>query len=93
MITPIKLKLFTHSICIPLIFTICNLSGFCGFLNIMNFDLAEFSDNLFTFNQVIISANSLFNLLLLLTFPKLANNVVSSAYTMNLNNLLEKNIV
>ena len=52
----------------------------------MNFDLAEFSDNLFTFNQVLISANSLFNLLFLLRLLKLANSVVSSAYTMNLNN-------
>ena len=46
MITPKKLKLSTHSICIPFILTIGNLICFCGFLNIMNFDLAEFSDNL-----------------------------------------------
>ena len=58
----------------------------------MNCDLAELSDNLFTFNQVLISANSLFNLLFLLRLLKLANNVVSSAYTMNRNNLLEKEI-
>ena len=63
MITPKKLKLSTQSICIPFIMTIGNFICFCGFLNIMNFDLADFSDNLFTFNQVLISANSLFNLL------------------------------
>ena len=56
----------------------------------MNFALVELSDNLFTFNQVLISAYSLFNLLFLLRLLKLANIVVSSAYTMNLNNLLEK---
>ena len=69
-----------------------NLICFCGFLNIMNFDLAEFSDNLFTFNQVLISTNSLFNLLFLLRLLKLANSVVLSAYTTNLNYLLEKEI-
>ena len=58
----------------------------------MNFDLAEFGDNLFTFDQVLISTDSLFNLLFLLRLLKLANSVVSSAYTMNLNNLLEKEI-
>ena len=42
----------------------------------MNFALAESSDNLFTFNQVLISANSLINLLFLLRLLKLANNVV-----------------
>ena len=72
--------------------TIGNLIFFCGSLNSMNFDLAEFSDNLFTFNQVLITVNSLFNLLFLLRLLKLANSVVSSAYTMNLNNLLEKEI-
>ena len=92
MITPKKLKLSTHSIRISFILTIDHLICFCGFLNIMNFDLAEFSENLFTFNQVIISAYSLFNLLFLLRLLKLANSVVSSAYTMNLNNLLEKEI-
>ena len=93
MITPKKL-ISTNSICIPFILTIGNLICFCGFLYIMNFDLTEFSDNLLTFNQVLIFANSLFNLLFLLRSLKLANNVVSSAYTMNLNNLLEKrNIV
>ena len=90
MITPKKLRLSTHSICIPFILTIGNLICSCGFLNIMNFDLAEFSDNLFTVNQVLISANSLFNLLFLLRLLQLANSVVSSAYTMNSNNLLEK---
>ena len=90
MITPKKLKLSTHSIRIPLILTIGNSISFCGFLNIMNFDLAEYSANLLTFNQVLISANSLFNLLFLLRLLKLANSVVSSAYTMNLNNLLKK---
>ena len=89
MITPKKLKLSTHLICIPFILTIGNLICFCGFLNIMNFDLAEFSDNLFTVNRVLISANSLFNLLFLLRLLKLANSVVSSAFTMNLNNLHE----
>ena len=92
MITPKKLKLLTHSICIPLILTIGNLICFCGFLNIMNFDLSEFSDNLYTFNQVLISANFLLNLLFLLRFLKLANNVVSFAYTMKLYNLLQKEI-
>ena len=60
MITHEKVKLSTHSICIPLILTIGNLICFCGFLNIMNFDLAELSENLLTFNQVFISANALF---------------------------------
>ena len=36
--------------------------------------------------------NSLFNVLFLLRLLKLANSVVSSAYIMNLNNLLEKEI-
>ena len=90
MITPKKLKLSTHSICIPFILTIANLICFCGFLNIMNFDLAKFSDILFTINQVLISANSSFNLLFLLRLLKLANSVLSSAYAMNLNNLLKK---
>ena len=94
MITPKKLKLSTHSICIPLILTIGNLICFCGFLNIINFDLAELSDNLFTFSQVLISANYLCNILFLLRLLKLANNVVSSACKKKLNNLLEKrNIV
>ena len=92
MITPRKLKLSTHSICIQLILTIGNLICFYSFLNILNFDLAELSDYFFTFNQVLNSANSSFNLLFLLRFLKLANNVVSSAYTMNLDNLLEKEI-
>ena len=68
MITPKKLQLSTHSICIPFILTTGNFFCFCGFLNIMNFDLAEFSDNLFTCNQVLISANSLLNLLFLLRY-------------------------
>ena len=84
MSSPKKLKLSTHSICILINLTIGNFF-FCGFMNNMNFDLAEFSDNLFTFNKVFISANSLFNLLFLLRLLKLANSVVSSAYTMNLN--------
>ena len=53
MITPKKLKLSIHLICISLILTISNLICFCGFLNIMSFNLAELSDNLFTFNQVV----------------------------------------
>ena len=86
MITPKKLKLSTN-ILFPLILTIGNLICFCGFLNIMNFNLAELSDNLFTFNEVLISANnSLFSLLFLLRLLKFANSVVPSAYTMNLNN-------
>ena len=85
MITPKNLKLTTHSICIPLILIIGNLICFCGFLNIIYFDLSEVSDNLFTLNQVLISANSFFNLLFLLRLLKLANSVVPSAYTMNLN--------
>ena len=92
MITPKKLKLSTHSNCIPLFLTNGNLICFCGFLNKMNFDLAELSDNLFTFNQVLTPANYLFNLLLLLRLLKLANNVVSSAHTMNFKKLLEKEI-
>ena len=51
MITHKKLKLSTHSICIPLILTIGNLICSCGILNIMNFDLAELSDICFTLNQ------------------------------------------
>ena len=93
MITSKKLKLSTHSklkLSTHSILTIGNLICFCDFLNIMNFDFAQLSDNLFTFNQVLISAYSLFNLLFLLRLLKLANNVVSSAYTMNLNNLHEK---
>ena len=83
MITPKELKLSTHSISFPLILTIGNLICFCGFLNIMHFDLAELSENLFTFNQVHISANSLFNLLFLLRLLKIANTGVSSAYTIH----------
>ena len=70
MITSKKLKLSTHSICISFILTIGNLICFCGFLNIMNFDLAKLSDNLLTFNQVLLSDNSLLNLLFVLIFLK-----------------------
>ena len=78
-----SLFMITPKICIPFILTIGSLTCFCGFLNIMNFDLAELRDNLLIFNQVLISVNSLFNLLLLLRLLILANNVVSSACTMN----------
>ena len=57
MITPKKFKLSTHSICIPLILAIGDYF-FCGFLIIMNFDLAELNDNLF------ISTKYLFPLIL-----------------------------
>ena len=52
-ITNNKLKLSMHSICISLIFTVGNSTCLCGFLNIINFDLAEISNNLFIFNQVL----------------------------------------
>ena len=59
----------------------------------MNFNFAELGDNVFTFNQVHISANSLFNILFVLRLLELVNNVVSSAYTMNLNNLFQNNYI
>ena len=52
MFTPKKLKVSIQSICITIILTIDNLACFCGFLNIMNFDLAGLSDPLFTFSYL-----------------------------------------
>ena len=72
MVTPKKLKLSTNSICIPFILTIGNLICFCGFLYIMNFDLTEFSDNLLTFNQVLIFANSLLNFVIFVEIAELS---------------------
>ena len=60
MITTKKLKLSTHVISILLILTIGKVICFCGFLNIINFDLAELGNNLLTFNQGLISVNFLF---------------------------------
>ena len=88
-----QLKLSTHSICIALILTFGNLTYVCGFLNIRNFELAELSHNLFTFNRRLLFVNSLLNILFLLRLLTLTNNVVSSAYTLHSNNLLEKNAV
>ena len=52
MFTPKKIKVSIQSICITIISTVDNLACFCGFLNIMNFDLAELSDPLFTFSYL-----------------------------------------
>ena len=52
MFTPKKIKVSIQSICITIILTIDNLACFCGFLNIMNCDLAEISDPLFTFSYL-----------------------------------------
>ena len=54
----------------------------------MHFNLTELSDNFVYFQSS--AANSLFNLLFLLRLLKLAYTGVSSAYTINLKNLLKK---
>ena len=86
---PRKLKLLTNSIAIPDMFSCGSETFFCGIWKTIAFDLFTFNDSLLTLSQSLTLVNSLLILndrsfCLSKTFA-IVNNVVSSAYMMNLN--------
>ena len=86
---PRKLKLLTNSIAIPAMFSCgCNIF-FCGIWKTIAFVLFTFNDSLLTLSQSLTLANSLLILndssICLSKMFAVVNNVVSSAYIMNLN--------
>ena len=86
---PRKLKLLTNSIAIPAMFSCGSGTFFCGMWKTIAFDLLTFNDSLLTLSQSLTLVNSLLilndrSVCLSKTFA-VVNNVVSSAYMMNLN--------
>ena len=86
---PRKLKLLTNSIAIPAMFSCGSETFFCGTWKTIAFDLFTFNDSLLTLSQSLTLVNSLLilndrSVCLSKTFA-VVNNVVSSAYMMNLN--------
>ena len=86
---PRKLKLLTNSIAIPAMFSCGSETFFCGIWKTIAFDLFTFNDSLLTLSQSLTWVNSLLilndrSVCLSKTFA-VVNNVVSSAYMMNLN--------
>ena len=86
---PRKLKLLTNSIAIPAMFSCGSNIFFCGIWKTIAFVLFTFNDSLLTLSQSLTLANSLLilndsSICLSKTFA-VVNNVVSSAYMMNLN--------
>ena len=86
---PRKLKLLTNSIAIPAMFSCGSETFFCGIWKTIAFDLFTFNDSLLTLSQSLTLVNSLLilndrSVCLSKTFA-VVNNVVSSAYMMNLN--------